>query len=40
MLKLYHGSNIVIEKPDLQLCKPYKDFGKGFIFQQIKNRQK
>jgi hypothetical protein len=30
MIKLYHGSNMLISKPDLQLCKPYKDFGKGF----------
>ena len=27
---LYHGSNTIIEKIDLSLCKPYKDFGKGF----------
>ncbi len=25
---LYHGSNTIIEKIDLSLCKPYKDFGK------------
>ena len=30
MIKLYHGSNMLISKPNLQLCKPYKDFGKGF----------
>lgn len=29
-MKLYHGSNIVVEKPDFAFCKPYKDFGKGF----------
>lgn len=38
MLKLYHGSNIVIEKPDLQLCKPYKDFGKGFYLSADKKQ--
>ena len=27
---LYHGSNLVIDKPDLSKSKPYKDFGKGF----------
>ena len=27
---LYHGSNTIIEKIDLSLCKPYKDFEKGF----------
>lgn len=29
-MKLYHGSNIVIEKIDLDKSKPYKDFGRGF----------
>lgn len=28
-MKLYHGSNTVIEKIDLAKCRPYKDFGKG-----------
>ena len=27
---LYHGSNIEIDKIDLDKCRPYKDFGKGF----------
>lgn len=29
-MKLYHGSDILIEKVDLEKSKPYKDFGKGF----------
>ena len=29
-MKLYHGSNVVIENIDLAKCKPYKDFGQGF----------
>lgn len=29
-MKLYHGSNIEINIPDLSKSKPYKDFGKGF----------
>ena len=29
-MELYHGSNVHIEKPDITLCKPFKDFGKGF----------
>lgn len=29
-MKLYHGSNIKIEIPDLSKSKPYKDFGQGF----------
>lgn len=29
-MKLYHGSNILIEEIDLSKTKPYKDFGQGF----------
>lgn len=29
-MKLYHGSDILIETIDLEKSKPYKDFGKGF----------
>lgn len=35
MLELYHGSNLTIEHIDLALCKPYKDFGKGFYLTDI-----
>lgn len=31
---LYHGSNIAIEKIDLEKSKPYKDFGKGFYLSE------
>jgi len=27
---LYHGSNMAVAEIDLNLCRPYKDFGKGF----------
>ena len=27
---LYHGTNCFIDKIDLNKCRPYKDFGKGF----------
>ena len=30
MIRLYHGSNIKIEVPDLIHSKPFKDFGRGF----------
>lgn len=30
MMKLYHGSNMPVEVPDLKHSKPYKDFGQGF----------
>lgn len=29
-MRLYHGSNMMIENIDLSKCKPYKDFGRGF----------
>lgn len=37
-MTLYHGSNVAIEKIDLSLCKPYKDFGKGFYLTDIKSQ--
>lgn len=27
---LFHGSDTVIERPELSVCKPFKDFGRGF----------
>ena len=32
---LYHGTNIDIQSIDLALCRPYKDFGKGFYATEI-----
>ena len=29
-MRLYHGSNIAIDSINLAMCRPYKDFGKGF----------
>lgn len=29
-MKLYHGSNVVIDKIDLSKSRPFKDFGKAF----------
>lgn len=29
-MKLYHGSNIVVDHPEIAKCKPFKDFGQGF----------
>lgn len=37
-MRLYHGSNMVIEHPDLARCKPYKDFGKGFYLSADKEQ--
>lgn len=35
---LYHGSNTVIDKIDLNKCRSYKDFGKGVYCTTIKNQ--
>jgi hypothetical protein len=37
-LILYHGSNVHIKKIELQKCKPYKDFGRGFYCTTIKSQ--
>lgn len=29
-MRLYHGSNVIIEEVDLSKCHPFKDFGRGF----------
>lgn len=35
---LYHGSNISINKINLEMSKPNKDFGKGFYLSDNKNQ--
>lgn len=37
-MKLYHGSNIVIEQIELSKCKPFKDFGQGFYLTEIRGQ--
>lgn len=32
---LYHGTNLEIQSIDLALCRPYKDFGRGFYTTEI-----
>ena len=38
MIRLYHGSNVKIEVPDLIHSKPFKDFGKGFYLSPNKQQ--
>lgn len=38
MIRLYHGSNVKIEVPDLIHSKPYKDFGAGFYLSADKQQ--
>lgn len=35
---LYHGSNMIINKIDLNKCRQYKDFGQGFCCKEIKKQ--
>ena len=35
---LYHGSNTEISNIDLNKCRPYKDFGKGFYLTTLKEQ--
>lgn len=37
-MKLYHGSNTLIESIDLSRCRPYKDFGRGFYLTDIREQ--
>lgn len=37
-MRLYHGSNIVIDSINLAMCRPYKDFGRGFYLTDIKEQ--
>ena len=34
-MKLYHGSNIVIDQIDLSKCKPYKDDTIAILFRNF-----
>ena len=38
MIRLYHGSNLKIEVPDLVHSKPFKDFGSGFYLSPDKQQ--
>ena len=37
-MRLYHGTNIDIKSINLSMCKPFKDFGKGFYLTEIKEQ--
>ncbi len=39
-MRLYHGSNVDIESINLAMCRPYKDFGKGFYLTDIEEQAK
>ncbi len=35
---LFHGSNTSIDNIDLERCRPYKDFGRGFYLTEIEEQ--
>lgn len=35
---LFHGSNTDIKSINLAMCRPYKDFGRGFYLTEIKDQ--
>ena len=38
IVRLYQGSNIVIDNINLAMCRPYKDFGQGFYLTDIEEQ--
>ncbi len=38
MITLYHGSNVAIDKIDLSMSSPDKDFGRGFYLTDIEEQ--
>lgn len=39
-MKLYHGSDILVEKPEIAKGKPFKDFGQGFYLSADEKQAK
>ena len=37
-MRLYHGSNTDIKEINLAMCRPYKDFGRGFYLTVMKDQ--
>lgn len=35
---LYHGSNTDIKSISLAMCRPYKNFGRGFYLTELKDQ--
>lgn len=40
IMRLYHGSNRVIDNINLAMCRPYKDFGREFYLTDIEEQAK
>ena len=39
-MTLYHGTNLDIQSINLGICRPYKDFGRGFYTTEILDQAK
>ena len=37
-MRLYHGTNLSIKEIELNKCRPYKDFGRGFYLTDLKDQ--
>ena len=35
---LYHGSNVIVERPEIRVFGHYKDFGYGFYYTRIEHQ--
>ena len=35
---LYHGSNVIVERPEIRVFGHYKDFGYGFYCTRIEHQ--
>ena len=40
IVRLYYGSNIVIDNINLAMCRSYKDFGQGFYLTDKETNKK
>lgn len=37
-VSLYHGSNVIVERPEIRVFGHYKDFGYGFCCTRIEHQ--
>ena len=37
-MRLFHGSNVLIDSINLAMCRPYKDFGRGFYLTDLEEQ--
>lgn len=37
-MRVYHGSTVIVDKPDISFSKDYLDFGKGFYVTSYKEQ--